>query len=402
MTNTEYQLYFTDADLTPIGQFLDEWTELDIVQRFNDIDSYAVTMPASDDVIALAGTFGARIVILRNTAPDNGGTWEYFASGPIEYPDDFTWSADAGEDSDPGQITMQFADDSLYVMERITYPDYTKDASNQGAAVADSITGELAAETAMKRLVSRNAGPLALRYRQVRHLTIEADGAIGAGVTYYTRFQPLGDVLRSLAIAATVGGDQTSFGFRVVQVPGPALEFQVFNTTDLSDEIIYSRGIGNLRGLSFRSTAPTATVAIVGGDGTGDSRVIVEVADTDAVAKWRRIESFVGNDAPDMPTLTQAGQEALISSAETAQITATALDNTTVRYGVHYFLGDLVGVEVSPGRFYPQQVTAVTIKVQNGVETVTPTIGNGAATADGIQVVIQRDILRRLGGLERT
>lgn len=400
MTSAEYQIIFTDADLHNVGQPLDEWTELDIVQRFRDVDSYAVTTSATDETIALATQTGARILILRNIDPLGSGAWDYFASGPVEFPDDFDWDADGGAQADPGQITIQFADDSLFIAERITYPDYTKDANNQGVAVADSNTGGLIAETAIKRLVSRNAGPLALRYRQVRHLTIEADGGRGDFVTYYTRFQPLGDVLRTLALAGASFGP--SLGYRVVQVPGPSLEFQVYITTDRTASIVYSRGIGNLRKLAFRSTAPTATVAIVGGDGTGDSRTIVEVADTDAVAKWRRIESFVSNDAPDTPTLTQAGNEALISAGETAQISATAIDNSDVIYGRDYFLGDMISVEVSPGRLYPQPITAVTIKVVDGVETVQPTIGTGNATADGAQVAQLRTILQRLGDLERT
>jgi hypothetical protein len=50
---TEYLVYVTDPDLTPVGQPIDTWTALDLVLKVNDVDSVSVTAPGSPDLADL-------------------------------------------------------------------------------------------------------------------------------------------------------------------------------------------------------------------------------------------------------------------------------------------------------------------------------------------------------------
>lgn len=390
---SEYIVYFTDATLKPIGQPINDWTLLDLTLRFNSVDSYSVTAPATPELLALAVPPN-RIVILRSIAPVLGTPWQYLCSGPIEVPGAYAWSADSGDTAPPGQVVMQFADDGVCLTGRVTYPTYTSDFEHQTGAVAATLaTPGLAGETAIKTLVSRNAGPSALTARRAPNLTVEADSARGTLVTYYTRFELLTDIVRTLALAA--GG----LGYRTVQVAGPALEFQIYEPVDRSDEVIYSVEVGNVRSLSLTSIAPLSTVALVGGDGTGTSRVMVEVIDTAAVAKWGRIEVFVNNQATDVATLTQAGLVQLAQDAEQALLSLVATDNAGQVFGGNYNLGDIVGVEYAAGAYTKDVVTSVSIKVDAGGETVSPTIGTGNATTQKVNA--DRKIRRRLSTTER-
>jgi hypothetical protein len=391
-----YQLYFTDGTLQPIGQFV-RWSGLTLIIRFNDIDTYSVTANLTPELLTLAVPPN-RIVILRNVAPALGFAWEYFASGPIERPGDISWSAGSGDDADPGQMVMQFADDGLDIARRITYPSTTHDSEHQSSVVADILTTPgLPAETVAKDLVDRNVGPSALTARKVANLTIETDAGAGSNVTYWTRFDRLGDILRTVCAAG--GG----LGYRTRQVSGPSLEFQVYVPVDRSATIVYSRSLGNLQSLKLVETAPASTVAIVGGDGTGTSRTIVEVANSAAVTKWGRAEVFVSNSATDTATLTQAGNDQLTTDGEQTQLTTAATDSPGTVLGVDYNVGDIVGYEYAPGRTGKDVVTSVTITVgPDGVETVQPTIGTGSASSDTAQIKENQATRRRLGALERT
>jgi hypothetical protein len=392
-----YQVYFTDGTLNAhpaLKGFLTGYS-LHMECRDCDVDTYQVTTVATDELLALVDPdpgdpVDLRIVILRDI---DGGSWEYFASGPFAA-FRVSRSSDSGEDSEPGQLVITFDSDDVYAAERFTYPDTTHAFNAQGAAVRDAITVGVPAETAIKDLVNRNAGPGALAARRVPHLAIETDAGTGADVTYSTRLEPLGDVTRSLA---TVGG----VSYRTVQVPGPGLLFTVRVPVDLTGSVVYSFGLGNLRQLAIEDVIPNATVALVGDDGTGSSRVLREVIDTAAVARHRRIERFVSNGATDSPTLDQAGRDELVTDGESTALTLAVTDNPQLVYGRDYNLSDIVGYEYAPGRLRADRVYGVTIDVgADGVESVTPTIGIGDATTDQRQVKINQRTARRLARIE--
>lgn len=384
-----YQLFFTDDTLAPVGQLVDEWTDLTIVLRANTVGTITFSAPWSAQLEEWSQVDGARIVVLR----DVGAGWEYLTSGPIEHDDDFDWQAGSGQSADPGTVTMYFGDDLAVLADRIVYPNPAVSSQAQTSTAKYTRTS-VNAGTLMGDLVRLNAGADALAYRDTGVVLGVGAGVGGTIASFSSRFAPLLDALRSVALAGGVG-------FRVVQVAGPALEFQVFTPVDRSDTVRYSRGIGNIRSLSYRHQKAVSNVAIVGGDGTGTSRTIREYPSLGAVPSGGRREVFVSASTNDTDELAAAGADKVSQDAEQVQLSVEAIDTAYQRFGLQYGLHDLVGVEVRPGQLIVDAVTQVTIKVDRKGEQVTSTIGSGQPVTEPDQVALLRELQRRIGETER-
>jgi hypothetical protein len=378
-------LIFTDRDLTRLGQPITAWTQVDVMLRFNAPASVSVQLPAFGKYIELAQP-GNRLQVIRDG--------QILVAGPIEYPAEFSWSADGEDDAEPGQLVVSSTDDSMWLGARLTYPDPAHAATAQTAAFYTlSATN---AETAMRNLANLNAGPGALTARRVPHLALGSTTGVGTNINVRTRFEPLSDALRSAALSG--GG----LGYRVVESAGSLL-FEVYAPADRTGSVRFSRGLGNLQAIGYQPQAPTANVALVGGDGTGDTRTIVERSVPSSVTDWGRMETWVGDSSDDTTDLNQSGDEELADDGEQAQLSVTAVDTATQRYGVHYGLGDKVTVEVFPGVEVADVVRAVHLAAtpQNG-EIVSPQIGNDSTSTDSAYARQLRALDRRLGQLERT
>jgi hypothetical protein len=387
----EYIVYFTGPDLVPIGHIIDTWTALDVVLRVNSVDTLSVTLPTAPSWTDLAQP-GNRLEILR----DDGTGWAYLTGGPIERPGDQDWSSD-GQNADPGTMVIYAGDDRAGLAGRITYPNPAADAEHQTATARRTFTG-VNAKTIMRTLVDEQAGPSAITGRPIPGLALGSSAAAGTTINYSSRFGLLTDDLRAIA---TAGGN---LAYRIDRSTG-ALLFEVDAQRDRSGLVRYSKAIGNLRSYSFRHQAPTFTVAIVGGDGTGTGRTIVEVINTAALAAgWPRIESFINNDSNDTTELTNAGLDALAQAAEQGSISITAVDNADQRFGRDYGLNDLVTVEIDGAGTLVAPVTSVNIAVrtdgQDEGETISPQIGGDPITDAGTLRRL-RAIEKRLGRIER-
>jgi hypothetical protein len=379
-------LYFTDGSLAPIGQPIVGWTQVDVTLRFNEPSSVTVQLPALGEYIEVAQP-GNRLVVVRNGS--------VLCSGPVEFPAEFKWDAAGGENAEPGKLTVSATDDSVWLGERLTYPDPTVASNAQGTAYYTLTTTN--AETAMRNLVNLNAGPGALASRQVANLALGSVASVGSNINVRTRFEPVSDALRAAAVAG--GG----LGYRVVESSGSLL-FQVYAPVDRTGSVRFSRGLGNLRQISYQDQAPTATVAIVGGNGTGATRTIVERPSVGATpTPWGRMETFVNDSSSTTADLNQSGDDQLAQSAEQAQLLVTAIDTATQRYGVHYGLGDKVTVEIFPGVELADVVRAVHLSASpDDGEVVSPQIGADSTSTDQLYVRQLRALDRRLGQLERT
>jgi hypothetical protein len=379
-------LYFTDGNLVPLGQPITSWQQVDVTLRFNQPSSVTIQLPALGEYIEVAQP-GHRLVVVRDGS--------VLCSGPVEFPAEFEWNAAGGTAAEPGQLTVSSTDDSVWLGSRLTYPDPVH-ASNAQTASYYTLTSTNA-ETAMRNLVNLNAGPGALVSRRVAGLALGSVASVGSNINVRTRFEPVSDALRAAAIAG--GG----LGYRVVESSGSLL-FQVYAPVDRSGSVRFSRGLGNLRQISYQDQAPTATVAIVGGDGTGSTRTIVERPSVGATpAPWGRMEVFVNDSSSTTADLNQSGDDQLAQSAEQAQLRVTAIDTATQRYGTHYGLGDKVTVEIFPGVELADIVRAIhlTATPDDG-EVVSPQIGADSTSTDPRYVRQLRALDRRLGQLERT
>lgn len=373
----------TDSGGTVVTNPVTTYTSTTLQLKFNEVGSGELLAPADDWLVEAVTTPGNQVAVIRQ-----GGV---FGGGPIEKPGAIEWGPEGGV----GNVRVNFATHEAHLARRLTYPDPTlvsTDAAQPLAYVATATN----AEVVLRNLVNLNAGPGALAARQVPDLILGSLASVGTNVDVSTRFETLTEVLRTVAVAG--GG----LGWRIVQVGG-SLEFQVYAPADRSGDVRFSRSLGNLRALSTDPEAPTATVAIVGGDGTGDARTIVERTNSTAVTLWGRTEIWVnqGGTGAVSGELDQAGDVALVEGDEVTGVQAAAVDTQWARYGVDYFLGDLVGVELVPGAAVSDLVTAVTLTAtpDRGAE-ISPTIGTERTGSNQARQL--RDLVKRVGRLERT
>lgn len=383
----------TDRNLNVVGDPIAMIQSLTVTQNFNVPDSGSLVVPAIPDYMSSFHR-GNRLVVIRDG--------EVFSAGPIERPGGYEWGVggdDASSEEEPGLITVDFTDDSVHPASRRVYPNPTLAADAQTTAYYNA-SGN--AETLMRNLVNLNAGPGALVARRTPRLIMGAVAGVGSNVVVKSRFDPLGDILRTLASSG--GG----LGFRVVQIEKD-LVFQVYAPRDRSKIARFSRGIGNLRSVKYDIEAPTGTVAIVGGSGEETSRKIVVRNNSVAEANWWRTELFVEGSQSDDGTgsdtsggMAQAGDDALAQNGEQVKLVTVTIDTEDVKYGRDYGLGDTATVEVFPGVEVKDTVRSANYSyTPSDGESVSVLIGSQEATRDPSWIRTIESMSARLGQLER-
>jgi hypothetical protein len=380
-----YRILITDPALKPITNPIGSWTSLDCVIRHNQVGGGMLTAPASRALLNAIQP-GNRVLVTRHGEP--------LSSGPIEKPGAYRWSASDRQLAGRGLVDIGWADNLVYLSWRLTYPNPALIAALQDIDyyTADTVNAELL----MRALVNLNAGPGALLNRRIPHLILGSVASIGTDINITTRFQALTDVLRQIAVAG--GG----LGFRVRESGGQLL-FEVYECPDLTKKVVFSRALGNLRSMTTNPEGPQATVAIVGGTGTGAGRIVVERS-TAASGTWGRIETFVNQSGvSDTTGLQQYGDTELAAKAEKTGLSAVAIDGAHARYGIDYPLGARVSTQLASGLILPDVVSSVRFKAQpDQGETVTPSVGSIDSTSDAATVRVIADLLRRIALLERT
>lgn len=384
------QILCTDRNLNVVGDPLIRFTNITSILRHRGVSAGTFTAPAypglldqvDPDPTADGYSGERRIVLIRD-----GQIWD---AGPIV--DVEIRRSVEGEDSGAGRVTVTWAGDMLWIAGRLVYPN---PAQTAGSQTADRYTYSGNAETAIRNLVNLNAGPGALTARRVPRLILGDVAGVGGNIKVSARFSPLADEIRSAAIA---GGD---LGFRTRQVDDDIV-FDVYEPQDLTGQVRFSWGLGNLREAGYKRTLPTATVAIVGAQGEGADRDITEHINTPGATNWGRVEVWADRrDTDDTDTIDQAGEETLLENAERAQLSTVTVDTDTQRYGVHYELGDRVSIEYRPGREVADVVQAVQLEADaTGLERVTATVGTQEASADPTWVRLLRRINRQVKYLQ--
>lgn len=293
--------------------------------------------------------------------------------------------------------------DNAVLRKRLVSPSPGESIPPYIVQASDIRTG--VASTVLRQYVDANAGPGAIAPREIPGLTLAADPVLGATITGNGRWDT--DLLQFMQPLAVVG----QVGFRVVQV-GSVLQFQVYSPTDRTDSVKFAVGLKNLASYVYESTAPDGNYIYVGASGTGTSRVISEYPDSDSIAAWDRIEGpFTDNRGTSDPVqLAHTGKEALTQHGEQATLSITPIETTTLKYGVNYFLGDKVTVQLdddvsstyaTPGQVKDILRSVVIHLTVDGPQTVTPAVGT--PVRNDIAAVFRRmkDLGRRMNNLER-
>lgn len=385
------RVLITDPAHQVVGDPLSEWSSVDVTRRFNEPASGQVTHPAHPWVMQQLQP-GNRVVLIRN-----GAVW---CEGPLEIPTDYTW--DLSDDADPGTVTLHFTDDLARLAGYVAWADPAAAWSAQPFTANYSITNTNA-ETIIRTLVNLNCGPGALTGRQIPDLVLGPAVGVGSATSVTTRFEPLLEVCRR---AALNGG---GLGFRTHADAGQVV-FDVYAPADKTATARFSKGLGNLRSVQFKQSAPTVTHALVSGSHTEadpaadppvvEDRDFIEVADTATAAEWWRVEQHVDGSAENDTDgeLTAAGSEALATGAQPVELVTVTVDTEDLRAGRDFDLGDLVTVALPSGLEVTDIVRSIHLQAtpESG-EYVTSLIGSPEASTAPDMVRIVRELSRRLG-----
>ncbi|MCX4606996.1 siphovirus ReqiPepy6 Gp37-like family protein [Streptomyces mirabilis] len=381
------QLLITDKNLAVQGDPLDGWTNLDVTKRFNEPGSGSVDVPARPEVMAQLQP-GNRLVVIRD-----GGIW---MAGPMEIPADFSWSVT--EEPGWGKVTISFSDDLATVAGYITWPTPASAWTAQLAHTWRQITSTNA-ETIIRTLVNENCGPGARAERRIPNFALDSVAGVGSATTVNTRFEPLLDTCRRIAV------DGGAIGFRIRQTASQIL-FGCYAPADLTATARFSIGLGNLRSIQSKQSAPTVTHALIAGtepDTGTTGRTYVQVADAAAAASWWRVEKYVDGSAVNDANgeLTQAGNEELAGGAAPVELATITVDTEDLRAGRDFDLGDRVTVALPYGVEIVDLVRSIHLQATPGSgEYVTTLIGSPGASTDPATVKAIRTLGRRLGRLE--
>lgn len=380
------ELLITDQDLAIQGDPIAGWTQVDAIKKFNEPGSGSVDLPARPEVMAQLQP-GNRLVLIRD-----GQIW---MAGPMEIPADYTWSVD-GEPG-PGLVTVNFSDDLATVAGYITWPEPAEAWTDQQGNTWRQITATNA-ETIIRQLVDENCGPGALAARRIPNFVLDTAAGVGTTTTVNTRFEPLLEAARRVAV------DGGAIGFRVRQ-DGTQLKFGCYAPADLTATARFSVGLGNLRSIASKVSAPTVTHALVAGSETEGSttRTFVQVADTAAAAAWWRVEKYVDASEADDSTgeLTQAGAVELADGAAPVELATVTIDTPGLKAGLDFDLGDKVTVALPYGVEIADLVRSIHLQATpDSGEYVATLVGSPAATTDPQMVKAIRTLGRRLGRLE--
>jgi hypothetical protein len=379
------QLLVTNQSLTVQGDPLADWLSLDATSRFNEPGSGSVELVAHPYVMAQLQP-GNRLVVVRD-----GSVW---MAGPMEIPQDFSWGIGGEGEAPPGKVTVNFSDDLARPAGHLTWPAPGSAWSAQ-PDTSRQITSTNA-EVIIRTLVNENCGPGALAARRIPNFALGTLAGAGTTTSVITRLEGLLATCRRVAI------DGGGLGFRTRQTPTQIL-FEVYTPVDRTATARFSEGLGNLRAVTYKRSAPTVTHALVTGSDQAFPRTYLEVADAAAAATWWRVEQLVDASANDNLNgeLTQEGKQVLAEGAAPVELSTVTVDTDDLKAGRDFGLGDKVTVALPTGVEVVDLVRSINLQATPGSgEHVTSLIGSPEATSDPQMVRLVRELGRRLGRIE--
>ena len=375
-----------DNALNRVGQFRPgDLVGATFVLKFNTVGFWEMKLPSGNRLGELLRLPGYGIIV---TGPD--GTVIF--SGP-------TMSAKLQQTSDniQGDWVISGSSDDIVLQERLAYP--TPGTADVQAQVTPYDSRQGNAETVIKGYVNANIGPGAPVSRQVTNLTIEETENRGELVQANARFIQLQTLLYDLAQTGAVG-------YRILQVED-YLEFQVYDPEDKTLIVRMDMDNNQLSQAEYTYAKPVVTRAIVGGQGEDEWRRFAEVTNTDSLAaetEWnRRIEVFKDERSTRVnEELVQSGLELLIDQGKTIKnLSVTPADETNMRFGVDWYLGDKVTVVVNDIEA-SAVVTEIGITIQEDGVRIGATVGTPVATEYETKIIAkQAEAEDRISNLER-
>ena len=354
------------------------------ILRFNNVGTWEITLPVGHPMAEILRLPGSGIIVTGPTG--------VILSGPTTS----ATNSKTGENPE-GDWMIQGVDDSQILGERLAYPTPTTADVQAQTNAYDTRSG--LASTVMYGFVNANIGALAPVEREITNLYTATDTGLGSTTFVSARFDVLGELLSGIA---SVDG----LGFDIKQIDGN-LEFSVYQPVDRTGTIRMDVANNTLKKTEYGYGAPSATLAIVAGQGEGAARQFEQVVTTESTAAqslWsRRIETFVDQrNTSVVDELIQAGKEELASKGSTVvSIDVIPSSDTTMRYAVDWGLGDAVTVVIGDQEV-SATVTTVAISIESDGVRVGATVGEPTGVDyEGLIAKKQTTTSKRVNALER-
>jgi hypothetical protein len=380
-----YKLYVRDQYFNKVAE-IEDYQKLEATLRFNGVGAWVLELPTNCDAAREIIKPKSGIIVVRN-----GIT---LFSGPVH-------TRNRKWDNSDDKLTISGFDDMIWLSRFLAYP--VPSGPPYTSQDYDVRTGN--AESIMKAYVDANIGANARSERKI-NITTETDKGLGAIVIGRARFQTLLDLFVSLSLA---GGD---LGFKVIQV-NKALQFQVYQSKDNTQSVVFSPLLGNLLDFEYTDADPETNYLIIGGQGEGTARTFIEQGDSNGISTYGRSESFLDRrDTSDTNELIQAADEELTQKANKTSLSITPIDTDGVSFGSDYNLGDKVSVVLTQPNDDGGQdalevisdvVRELKITITRDGELISPFIGTPDSLSHPILGIFSKmkKLNKRLSNLER-
>jgi len=391
MDQPTYDIYIRDRNLQRIGA-VTQYSQLKLNMKYNDVGGWVLDMPDNDEsgadllktVRAQGGGLGG-IIVERNG--------QVIFSGPIH---GLEAMANYLDNKTAENVSFWGTDDTGLLLSRLAMPPRPSDGqygafAGTGAGY-DVITD--VAETVLIHLIKKNCTTETLSARVINGLTTAIDQGRGDTITIRSRYHNLVEKLQEAAIAS-------GLGFRVLQQQAGSMEFQVYESTDKTETVIFSRGLGNLASYRYKVEKPETNFVIVGGGGEGTLRDFRYSGDESSRNLYGTWELFKDQrHTTDATELNQALYTELEEKTESTELEIQPLNIQPTRFMTDYELGDTATVVIKGERIEDIiRAVKITLTKDQG-EVIQPTIGTpGVGTAFRL-FDPYRNLEARIGNLE--
>lgn len=329
----------------PIGNHLIEianYTALDYILNCSPggIGVLELTLPATFDTTLLMrdGRIGAWRSI--NGAPPYLDGQAIFLIERIEYANDYT------------KVSAYHA--STLLFRRIIAYNAGTTYTNKAAAAADDQIKAFVDENMLAGIVGASRDGVSTQEDVSAYLTKQANLTLGASVAMAATRRNLGEVVKDLCDASTTAG--TYLTAEIMAPTESTLELRTYTTqrgvdhrASSSQPVILSESRGNLeKAVLIVDYSNECTMAIAGGQGEGDNRLIATTFDAAraGLSPFGRIERFIDASNVSSATTLQYNADAAVRDGRpVTMITGEQIDTPATTRGIHFDLGDMVTVE---------------------------------------------------------
>lgn len=376
-----------------IGQ-IDSYLSLDVIIRYNDVGAWTLVLAADNPQAALIQP-GTGVVISYE------GLSAPVLTGPVRA---IKSAWDSSSNSYPGTIEFSGPDDNILMEEHITLPDPTVSlvggqfnspfgpyTINKASDTYVTVTNDPAnpnklapysIERLLRQLVYYNFGDGSNAGRLVKGCSFVPPASWPAitaypRTTYDLRNISILEAAKSRAEVATMSdGSKKPIGYRWVwdastEKIGMTLYYPN-NTPALGKAVRFSRENGNLTSYAYTLAAPKSTWMLFGMDTEtankpetqhlyiADKRTDPDVVDWNMSAEAYKDASSVSIyklDADNKPIVGSTGAKTFdtdavktavdtewLNDAPLGGLTVTPIDTEGCKFGIHYWLGDLVTI----------------------------------------------------------